>query len=146
MSQTISNLPVAVLFDPTDEIILNQGSPRVTRRAPLSMVAATALNRQDIAGTAYTLLKSDLIQRMLVTLNASATAVTVPSDTVLGLSSAIVMPNLLVVQYGVGQASFVAGSGVTLRTSSSLTARARYSIIGLIRLAPNEWMACGDLT
>ena len=49
-------------------------------------------------------------------------------------------------QYGAGQITLVAGSGVTLRTSSSLTTRAQYSTGSVQLRAANEWVVSGDMT
>jgi hypothetical protein len=53
-----------------------------------------------------------------------------------------------VVQWGAGQANFVAGSGVTLRYKASLGLNLleQYSIAGAIKVGANEWLLFGDLT
>lgn len=150
MSIAQSALPLATSISPDDQVAINQqsGGRWTTRRAPLRLMVAGDLIKQSIAGTAYTLVAADLQQRMLVSENASATTITIPNDTVLGLTDskyATYMPNLLVYQNGAGQVGVSAGSGVTLRTASTAIARARYAIIGLVRVGVNEWAVVGDL-
>ena len=47
---------------------------------------------------------------------------------------------------GTGSLTVAAGAGVTLRTPSSLTARAQYSSMSLRKRATDEWVVAGDLT
>lgn len=54
--------------------------------------------------------------------------------------------SLNVVQYGTGQVTIVAGSGVTLRAAVGLKTRARYSFLTLVQYAANEWIVGGDAT
>lgn len=49
-------------------------------------------------------------------------------------------------QYGAGQITHTPGLGVTLRTASSLTARAQYSDGTWMKIGPNEYLISGDLT
>lgn len=51
-----------------------------------------------------------------------------------------------ILQYGAGQVTLVAGAGVTLRNSASLTTRAQYSTIAIRKRATNEWIVTGDVT
>jgi hypothetical protein len=53
---------------------------------------------------------------------------------------------LAVQQLGAGQITLTPAGGVTLNTPSSLTARALYSTIGVIKVATDTWTALGDLT
>lgn len=55
---------------------------------------------------------------------------------------------LVIGQYGVGQASFVAGSGVTLRYKASLGLKLveQFSIGWAMKIGTNEWWVSGDLT
>jgi hypothetical protein len=53
-------------------------------------------------------------------------------------------------QYGTGSATgqltIAAGAGVTLRTASSLTTRAQYSIGSIHKRGTDEWIVSGDMT
>lgn len=53
---------------------------------------------------------------------------------------------LEILQYGSGQVTFVAGSGVVLRTPSTLTTRAQFSAVALRKRAADEWILGGDLS
>lgn len=50
-------------------------------------------------------------------------------------------------QYGAGQITIVAGSGVTLRVRSALTLKSagQYAYLGYKRIGANEWLIFGDL-
>lgn len=48
------------------------------------------------------------------------------------------------VQLGVGQTCFAAGSGVTLDTPTSLCARAQDSTIGIRQISTDTWIVFGD--
>jgi hypothetical protein len=96
-------------------------------------------NRQTAS---YTLVLAD--EGKLVETNvASANNLTVPPN------SSVAFPvgtQVLVSQYGAGQTTIVAGSGVTLRSSGTkLKLSAQYAIATLIKIATDEWMLSGDL-
>lgn len=110
----------------------------------LSQGAATAypigLNTQT--GTAYTLALADAGVAVEAN-NAAAVTLTVPPNT----TAAFPIGTLIeVTQVGTGQVTVAAGTGVTLRTSSTLTTRARWSTVGLRKRGVNEWVVSGDLT
>ena len=75
--------------------------------------------------------------------NASANNFTVPPNSAVAFA---VGATLTVVQKGAGQTTLVPGSGVTINTPSSLTTRAQWSTVALIKLATDTWVATGDLT
>lgn len=51
-----------------------------------------------------------------------------------------------VAQYGAGQLSIAAGTGVTIRSAGGkLKLNTQYSCASLIRIAENEWLLVGDL-
>lgn len=53
----------------------------------------------------------------------------------------------LVSQYGTGQISFVAGTGVTFRSSGNkLKTSAQFSLVTVIAISPTEFYIAGDLT
>lgn len=75
--------------------------------------------------------------------NASANNFTVPPN------SGVAFPigtTLTVIQKGAGQTTLVAGVGVTINTAATLTCRAQWSIVTLVQIAANVWVAGGDLT
>lgn len=95
-------------------------------------------------GTTYTLVIGDAPFGFgTVTMNNAATnTVTVPPNS----SVAYPVGSMIeFVQLGAGQTTIVAGSGVTIDTPTSLSARAQYSIIGVKQVATNVWVAYGDL-
>lgn len=74
---------------------------------------------------------------------AGANTLTVPPNSSVAFDIGTVIE---VMQYGAGQTTLTPGSGVTIRTSSSLTTRAQYSVTSLRKTATDEWIAAGDLT
>lgn len=76
--------------------------------------------------------------------SASANNLTIP------LNSTVAFPigtTIDVIQYGVGQTTLVATSGVTIRSKdNALKITNQYSGVTLYKRATNEWVAIGDLT
>jgi len=113
--------------------ILDAGVNTVTSRNQ------TPVNTQTIS---YTAVGSDALS--VVRMNdGSANNFTVPPN------SSVAFPigtTLTVNQYGAGQTTIVAGAGVTINTPSSLTTRAQYSTVSVIKVLTDTWIAAGDLT
>ena len=97
-------------------------------------------NRQTAS---YTLVIGDADK--LVEMNvASANNLTVPPNSSVAFSTGI---QILLAQYGAGQTTVVAGSGVTIRSNGAkLKLNAQYSGATLIKIASDEWYLFGDLT
>jgi hypothetical protein len=69
--------------------------------------------------------------------SASSIAVTIPND----LTETWTADSVIAIyQVGAGVASFVAGSGVTLRVPSSYAASVQYDTIFARRVGANEWV------
>lgn len=112
-------------------------SMSVTMVSPANQVTT---NRQTAS---YTLALSDAGK--LVEMNvASANNLTVPPN------SSVAFPlgtQILLAQYGAGQTTVVAGSGVTIRSAgSALKLTEQYSAASLTKIATNEWYLFGDIT
>jgi hypothetical protein len=116
---------------------------------PVSTATQTALdtktnklittNRQTAS---YTLVLSDADK--LVEMNVgSANNLTIP------LNSSVAFPTgtqILLAQYGAGQTTIVATSGVTVRSNGGkLKLNVQYSGATLIKIAENEWYVFGDI-
>jgi hypothetical protein len=128
----------------------------VTARANLAVsygtTAATVAQGNDArfvtvptttqAGTSYTLVLADAGTAVEFT-NGSAVTVTVPenSDVAFVIGTVIEL-----VRYGAGQVTITPASGVTIRTASSSTTRAQYSVVSLRKRGSDEWILSGDLT
>lgn len=113
-----------------------------------SVFAARALLSTDVPGVvtnsqagSYTLALTDAGKLVEVTAATSAT-VTVPPNSSVPFPIGIVVN---VFQYGAGQVSVAAGTGVTVLTPASLTVRVRYAEISLRKRAADEWVVAGDL-
>ena len=96
-------------------------------------------NRQTAS---YTLVLSDADK--LVEMNvASANNLTVPPNSSVAFSTGT---QILLAQYGAGQTTVVAGSGVTIRSNGGkLKLNAQYSGATLIKIASDEWYLFGDI-
>lgn len=141
MSKLISGLELASTLSPNDQVPVNQGNPPTTRRAPVSMFGiGLILNIQT--GTSYTLVISDGVQTLVRMNNASAMTLTIPPYASVPFP---VGTNILVDRMGAGTLTISPGSGVTLQ-GPSFTARVQYSTLGLICVATNTWLVCGDYT
>lgn len=97
-------------------------------------------NRQTAS---YTLVIGDADK--LVEMNiASANNLTVPPNSSVAFSTGT---QILLAQYGAGQTTVVAGSGVTIRSNGAkLKLNAQYSGATLIKIASDEWYLFGDIT
>lgn len=96
-------------------------------------------NRQTAS---YTLVIGDADK--LVEMNvATANNLTIPLDATVAYS---IGTQILLAQYGAGQTTVVATSGVTIRSSGGkLKLNAQYSGATLIKIATNEWYLFGDI-
>jgi hypothetical protein len=116
---------------------------------PVSTATQTALdaktnklvvtNRQTAS---YTLVLSDADK--LVEMNVgSANNLTVPLNSSVAFSTGT---QILLAQYGAGQTTIVATSGVTIRSNGAkLKLNVQYSGATLIKIAENEWYLFGDI-
>lgn len=73
---------------------------------------------------------------------ATANSLTVPPNSSVALPVGTV---ITVIQLGAGQTTIIAGAGVTIRNASSLTARAQYSSLSLMKIATDIWVLGGDV-
>jgi hypothetical protein len=96
-------------------------------------------NRQTAS---YTLVLSDADK--LVEMNVgSANNLTVPLNSSVAFSTGT---QILLAQYGAGQTTVVAMSGVTIRSNGAkLKLNAQYSGATLVKIAENEWYLFGDI-
>lgn len=119
---------------------LGRRAAGATDAAQLGDLWALGSNAQS--GAAYTLALADA-GLVVETTSASAVTITVPANATVAFPVGTVIE---VLQYGAGQVTIAAASGVTLRSASSLTTRAQYSSVALRLRAANEWVVSGDLT
>jgi hypothetical protein len=116
---------------------------------PVSTATQTALdaktnklivtNRQTAS---YTLVLGDA-DKLVEINNASANNLTIPLNSSVAFATGT---QILLVQYGAGQTTIVATSGVTIRSNGAkLKLNAQYSGATLIKIAENEWYLFGDI-
>ena len=107
------------------------------------LTALEAITHNTQTGTSYTLVLTDA-GKIVETNNASANTLTVPPN------SSVAFPvgtYLSVRQYGAGQTTLVAGSGVTLRSrGAALKLAGQYAETTLTKRATNEWVVSGEVT
>jgi hypothetical protein len=120
---------------------LQQGGVAVPTAAQLNEKTnkLITINRQN---SSYTLVLSDADK--LVEMNvASANNLTVPLNSSVAFSTGT---QILLAQYGAGQTTIVATSGVTIRSNGGkLKLNAQYSGATLVKIAENEWYLFGDI-
>lgn len=93
-------------------------------------------------GTSYTLVLADAGKRVR-TNNASSNTVTVPPNSSVAFATGT---RIELFQYGAGQTTIAAGSGVTIRSSGSkLKLTGQYSGAMLDKIATDEWLLVGDI-
>lgn len=96
---------------------------------------------KQIGSTTYTFLYGDY-RRRLETTASSPTTITIPAS---GTTAAIPIGSTIpVVQIGSGQVTFIAASGVMLRTPHGAKTAGQYSVVTLYKRAANEWILSGD--
>ena len=96
-------------------------------------------NRQTAS---YTLVIGDA-DKLVEMNNASANNLTVPLNSSVAFSTGT---QILLAQYGAGQTTIVATSGVTIRSNGAkLKLNAQYSGATLIKIDTNEWYLFGDI-
>lgn len=138
----ISKLLLATSVSLSDQIILDQGNPPVTRRAPLSALSPLIFTINFQTGLNYNAVLTDSLNTLVEMNNASSNTMTIQQNSVIAFP---VGSCLLLAQYGLGISSFFAGAGVTLLLASTAQCRAKNSIIGAIQVLPNVWQVCGDM-
>ena len=118
---------------------------------PVSTATQTALDLKanklttvnNSTDTAYTFLASDANTCHIVN-TSTATTRTVPSDTTapdIAIGDSIEVQNI-----GTGVVTFVAASGVTIRSSLTLVMYGQYSVCMLRKIAANTWILTGERT
>jgi hypothetical protein len=116
---------------------------------PVSTATQTALdaktaklittNRQTAS---YTLVIGDA-DKLVEINNASANNLTVPLNSSVAFATGT---QILLAQYGAGQTTIVATSGVTIRSNGAkLKLNAQYSGATLVKIDTNEWYLFGDI-
>lgn len=96
-------------------------------------------NRQTAS---YTLVLGDA-DKLVEVNNASANNLTVPLNSSVAFATGT---QILLAQYGAGQTTIVATSGVTIRSNGAkLKLNAQYSGATLIKIDTNEWYLFGDI-
>ena len=114
---------------------------RATAAEALKANKLTTVNNST--DTAYTFLASDANTCHIVNTSAATTR-TVPSDSTapdIAIGDSIEVQNL-----GTGVVTFVAASGVTIRSSLTLVMYGQYSVCMLRKIAANTWILTGERT
>lgn len=98
---------------------------------------------QNVQTDSYTLVAADA-GKMIVMNKATGNNLTVPPNSSVAFAT---NTRIDLIQYGAGQTTVVAGSGVTIRSSGSkLKLTGQYSGASLWKYATDEWILVGDLT
>ena len=109
-----------------------------------ALIGSVAINAQT--GTTYTFAASDAWNTMVTLTNASAIAVTIPTNATTAFPVGTV---LNFAQTGAGQVTVSGASGVTLTSTGATAAtpktRAQYSAGSAIQTSANNWLIIGDI-
>lgn len=118
----------------------SNGNINITPNGTGAVVINIPINTQTLQ---YTLTTSDNCK--LIECNfGSSNNIIIPTNAAQPLP---VGANILISQYGAGQVTIVADTGVTLRSSGGKTkTAAQYSVATLIKRDTNEWYLAGDIT
>jgi hypothetical protein len=97
-------------------------------------------------GTSYTFALSDSVNTLVTAANASAIAVTIPTNATVAFPVGSVL-NLA--QTGAGQVTISGASGVTITsvgaTAATPKTRVQYSVATAIQTTANNWLVTGDI-
>lgn len=154
-----ADLTAVAGLTPANDDLLQRKAGTWTNRTPAQVKADLALAIGDVTGLqtaldalprlatttqsgSYTLALADA-GTAVETTSATGVNITVPPNSSVAFPVGTVVELL---QYGAGQITVVAGAGVTIRTASSLTSRAQYSLLSLRKRATDEWVLSGDST
>src|SRR5574344_187295 len=135
---TISASQMAIAFG--TDLIVKYRTKSASVWGPWRNGSTTVNNSTD---TAYTFLASDANTCHIVNTSAETTR-TVPSDTTapdIAIGDSIEVQNI-----GTGAVTFVAASGVTIRSSLTLVMYGQYSVCMLRKIAANTWVLTGERT
>lgn len=109
-----------------------------------SPIGSVTINAQT--GTTYTFAASDSFNTVVTLANASAIAVTIPTNATTAFPVGTV---LNFAQTGAGQVTVSGASGVTLTsvgaTAATPKTRAQYSAGSAIQTSANNWLVIGDI-
>ena len=109
-----------------------------------TLVGSVGVNAQT--GTTYTFVASDGLNTMVTLSNASAIAVTIPTNATTAFPVGTV---LNFAQTGAGQVTVSGASGVTVTsngaTAASPKTRVQYSSGSAIQTSANNWLVIGDI-
>ncbi len=128
----LSSSDGSVTFTPTgsgSDVTVN------VTKSTLAVINSTA--------TDYTFLASDANSCHLINTSASTTR-TVPSDST--APNILIGDSIEVQNIGTGVVTFVAASGVTIRSSLTLVMYGQYSVCMLRKIAANTWVLTGERT
>ena len=100
--------------------------------------ASTIITTVTDKSTAYTILSAD--ENTFIR-STSETAVTMTINNVLGIGESVQF-----IQFGAGQITFAAGSGVALRSvDNKLKSNKQYSVVAITCVASGEYLVTGDV-
>lgn len=138
---TIGGTTIALNGSTTALLNVTLNTPVIN--SPTINSATLALSINSVSTATYSFQASDLYSFVPLT-SASSVTVTIPS----GLSATNGV-QLNLAQYGAGQVTVVGASGVTVLSTAASPAqpktRVQYSLITLIQVSSNSWLATGDL-
>lgn len=137
-----ANSPDATLLDRANHTGVQAIATVSGLQAALDAKPSFYVVSQTLTATTYTFVLADAA-RLTEANSASAQTYTIPPNSSVAFPVGTVLE---VYRHGAGTLTIAAGAGVTIRTPSSLTARAQYSTIVFRQRAANEWVASGDLT
>ena len=110
-------------------------------------VDMTGFTWRDEAGD-YTLVKADANNGVKTTGTSGAQTIFVPGDSGDATLDFVTGASVLIYQDGPASVEVVPVSGVLLRMRGGLSSplAGQYATVTVIKVAANEWVACGDLT
>ena len=115
---------------------------QVLSAATMNNVATAMISINAQTGTTYTTVLTD-DGKFITCSNAASIALTIPpnSSVAYGIGTQI---NIM--QLGAGVVTITPGAGVTIRSAGSkLKTKEQYAVTTCLKIASDEWVACGNL-
>lgn len=139
---SITGLQVSTVGNPTFSGLITASSGVAFSDGTQTKVGVPSLTGFTEKTASYTLDDVDLKDNVIEMNSASATTVTIPTDSSLSWP---VGGSIDIIQTNSGEVTIVGDTGVTVNSTPGLKLRTQWSSCTLLKRSPNTWIVYGDL-
>lgn len=127
----------------TDTRKVKVGNGAATWSALGSILAGSSYDVNVQSGTTtYTITANDAGKLILRSAATGVNDVTIPTDATSPMPLGTV---ITIIPTNAASLQILGSGGVTIRTTTTAYARSQYSVVGVLKIGDNEWLALGDL-